>query len=79
MNKLYLLTQSNNGGYDTYDSCVVVALTAEDAKQITPDGTWSNIWKAWASHPKHVDVEYLGNATDSLEAGSIVCASFNAG
>ena len=33
---LYLLTQTENTGYDTYDSCVVIANTEEEAKLIHP-------------------------------------------
>lgn len=29
--------------------------------------------------PEHVEVEYLGKAKAGLKAGTIVCASFNAG
>lgn len=33
---LYLLTQSDNTGYDTYDSCVVVAENKDEARCIVP-------------------------------------------
>ncbi len=79
MNSLYLLTQSNNGGYDTYDSCVVVALTIEDARKVNPDGAWGKGWTAWASKPEQVEVEYIGKAAGALDAGTVICASFNAG
>ena len=79
MNSLYLLTQDENNGYDTYDSCVVVALSQEGARQINPAGKWGKIWTAWCSKPAQVEVQYLGKADSSLEAGFIVCASFNAG
>lgn len=36
--KLWLLEQTKNNDYDTYDSCVVVAETEGDAKSILPDG-----------------------------------------
>ena len=35
--KLYLLTQSTNLGYDTYDSLIVCAENKEEAKKIRPD------------------------------------------
>jgi len=35
--KLWLLINNGNGGYDTYDSAVVVAKTEKDAKRIYPD------------------------------------------
>jgi hypothetical protein len=34
--KLYLLTQDESNGYDTFDSCVVAAYNEEDAKRIHP-------------------------------------------
>ena len=36
--KLWLLEQTKNNDYDTYDSCVVVAEKEGDAKSIHPDG-----------------------------------------
>ena len=36
--KLYLLFQSANSCWDTYDSCLVCAKNEEYAKMITPDG-----------------------------------------
>jgi hypothetical protein len=82
MNSLWLLTQSKENGYDTYDSCVVVALTITEARNINPDGEWKSErkrWTAWAHKPTQVTVEYLGKASNALEAGTIVCSSFNAG
>ncbi len=81
MNSLYLLTQRENNNYDTYDSCVVVALTKEDAQQISPSwGGWEETYySSWADKPEQVEVKYLGKASSNLEAGDIVCASFNAG
>jgi len=35
---LWLLTQTRNRGYDTYDSCVVAAASAGEAKKIHPRG-----------------------------------------
>ena len=36
--KLYLLTQTDNRGYDTFDSCVVCAPSEEEAREIHPRG-----------------------------------------
>lgn len=33
---IYLLSQTENNGYDTYDSCVVIAETEKEAKLIHP-------------------------------------------
>jgi hypothetical protein len=78
--KIYLLFQSENTGYDTYDSCVVCAENEEDAKTITPDGIpfdeeWSH---GWCVSPEQVDCREIGTANDNQERG-VICASFNAG
>ncbi|GHU92636.1 hypothetical protein FACS1894208_00120 [Clostridia bacterium] len=78
---LYLLTQSERCGYDTYDSCVVVAESEDDAVTIHPKGDnawWREFSRVWASDPETVHAKYLGVATDGLERG-MVLASFNAG
>ncbi len=36
--KIYLLSQNDNCGYNTYDSMVVCADSEDDAKMIMPDG-----------------------------------------
>lgn len=78
--KLWLLSQVENRGYDTYDSCVVAAETEEEAKNTTPDGFpfYSRYGGDWASKPKNVRCEYLGEARPGHPAG-VICASFNAG
>jgi len=40
---LYKLSQSVNNGYDTFDSCVVLADTKEEARCIHPNG--DKLWK----------------------------------
>jgi hypothetical protein len=40
--KLFLISQSENTGYDTYDSVVVVATNIEEARRIHPD-SWSDV------------------------------------
>jgi len=89
-NKLYLISQEENNGYDTYDSAVVVAPDEETAKIIDPANTlqifmtekdWDynkNSWGSWCSSPDKVKVLYLGDATDDLKVG-VVTSSFNAG
>jgi len=39
--KIFLISQSENSGYDTYDSAVVCAENEEAAKRITPSGTYA--------------------------------------
>jgi len=77
---LYLIEQDRNDGYDTYDSAVVVAKSAAQAKRIHPGekpldedrGTWTN-------DPDDVAATQLGVAGPKLKAGDVLCASFNAG
>jgi hypothetical protein len=77
--KLYLISQNENNGYDTYDSAVVAAKDEEDASHIHPSGTgWDNDWGSWVS-PEGVQVECLGTAKPGTKAGTVICASFNAG
>lgn len=75
--KLWLISQEENTGWDTYDSAVVAAKTEEEARLINPDGEW-NLSSAWCSSPERVHIEYLGIATEGVEPG-IVLSSFNAG
>ena len=82
--KIYLLSQDDNTGYDTYDSCVVCAVDEADAKSINPDGSIKpftkaqSYFKTWANSPESVHCEEIGIANDSYAKG-VICASFNAG
>ena len=73
--KLFLISQTVNGGYDTFDSAVVVASDEENARNILPEA-WATPQNAWAA-PKYVAVKYLGEAAEGISG--VVCASFNAG
>lgn len=44
--KLWLISQSENNGYDTYDSAVVAAETEEEARHTYPDN-WDLGTKRW--------------------------------
>jgi len=77
--KLYVLTQNEATGYDTYDSVVVCAPDEETARTICPSS--KNHWDdsgAWCKSPKSVSVEYIGEAAGHVKQG-VVLASFNAG
>ncbi len=87
--KLWLLTQDEERGYDTFDSCVVAAPTEARAKAINPRGMIYDIWKSdgqnnfdfggsWASNPSKVFAEYLGEAKEGTPMG-VILSSFNAG
>lgn len=80
--KLYLLSQNQNAGHDTFDSCVVVARNATEAVKIHPEGAnanrWGHPWSSWASSPDQVECEEIGTAKRGTKPGVII-ASFNAG
>lgn len=82
---LYLLTQGDNTGYDTYDSCVVVAKNEDEAKKIHPSGDDEQSWKtdkifrSWANSPDTVEAELIGKAVKGSVSGTVICSSFNAG
>lgn len=46
---IYLISQEENTGYDTYDSAVVIANTPEDAIRIYPScyREWSDAHNSW--------------------------------
>ena len=64
--KLWLLTQCDNTGYDTYDSCVVAAITEQEAKKIHPMGQdgWeqNDIYQHWATSIESVIATCIGTA-----------------
>lgn len=93
MKYLWLISQDVNGGYDTFDSAVVVAETEQQAKETFP-GDYPHVWKVdawyhdngdkvdtrygcWAT-PDQVTARYIGVARPSLPIGSVI-SSFNAG
>lgn len=91
--KLYLLSQSVNNDYDTYDSVVVCAENENEARVVNPGGFYKwhdNAW--WFQYwdkterkqnddtwclPSEVEIVELGEAKEDLKAG-VVCASYNA-
>lgn len=87
--KLFLISQNVNNGYDTYDSAVVAARTAEEASRIHPEDIFignipglrpssdSYYKETWADY-KDVCVTYIGEAADNI-IKSVLCSSFNAG
>ena len=83
--KLYLLSQNDNTGYDTYDCCVVCAENEEDAKTIAPNGNIYSVptkpytaYSDWALSKETILCEEIGEANKSQVRGVII-ASFNAG
>ena len=82
---LYVIRQSVNNRYDTYDSAVVIAQSEEEAKTIHPDGSrwidgaWTGSFCAstWCK-PEQVRVELIGTSSSGA-SGTVVISSFNAG
>jgi hypothetical protein len=78
--KLWIISQTVNNNYDTYDSAVVAAETEEEARNILPSGgNWDEArrYGGWASKPSEVTVEYLG--TTDRDISGVILSSFNAG
>lgn len=87
---IYRISQTANKDYDTYDSAIVLANSAEEARAMHPSGR-SNYWtedlgrwgRDWADKISDVKVEYIGQTSNLCETtsdpGDILCSSFNAG
>ena len=77
---LYLLTQDEEFGYDTFDSVVVAALNGDQAKKIHPrgDDAWGYRSGCWPKSPENVDAKLIGKAVEGTSAG-VILSSFNAG
>jgi hypothetical protein len=81
---LYRISQTKNGDYDTYDSAVVAATSADEARHIHPDGGMPETrwWEkrecspTWVD-PGDVEVEYIG--TGPQKNPTVICSSYNAG
>jgi hypothetical protein len=80
--KLFLISQNENRGYDTYDSAVVCAENADAARQMNPSERgavrWGDSFSTWCSSPEKVTVQLIGEASPDITIG-VICASFNAG
>jgi len=80
--RLYLISQSTNWGYETFDSAVVAAKSAKIAKHMDPSTGLPKVFSepsdAWCNSPDDVIVKFLGKAVKGTKQG-VICASFNAG
>ena len=84
---IYKISQTVCRGYDTYDSAIVVAETAQSATLIYPSWHKEKNWYedyednpcfAW-SHPKDVQVKLIGIASREFTEECVLLASYNAG
>jgi len=73
--RLWLISQTVNNDYDTYDGAVVAAESKKEAQRILP-AEWAGL-SEWAK-PKDVKVNPIGIAKEGTKAG-VILASFNAG
>lgn len=75
---IYLVSQSVNNDYDTYDAMVVIAETEERAKELTiKEHPYESYFNSWASY-EHLTCELVGIALEGSEE-KIILESFNAG
>lgn len=74
---IYLVSQTSNRNYDTYDSFVAIAATAKKAKQLCPCNEESR--KHCWTDIENVKVVLLGTADTIYNRTQIICSSFNAG
>lgn len=107
--KLWRISRPDRNDWDEYDSAIVAAETADEARLIHPGGhfvwremtpdeardnfmdapspTWlpptPNEWaytqRDWPVEPAQVLAEHVGEALPETPAGTVLCASFNAG
>ena len=65
---------------DTYDSCVVIAVTESQAKNISIDDLQGNSSsEKWPSIPALIKATLIGYALSEGSEAKVVCSSFNAG
>lgn len=87
---LWKIEQKENTDYDTFDSAVICAATEAGAKRVHPNQSWgdgtrlysdASDWASstWASSPDNVTATKIGVADKSIQIGTVICASFNAG
>ncbi len=78
---IYLISQHVTQHYDRYDSGVVVAESAYDAREIYPDPDYrhDHVDEGWvAPAQRHrINVRLLGKADGSLKRGAVL-GSYNA-
>ena len=78
---LYLISQDEVDGYDTYSDAVVAANTVEEAATLHPNGQRipaATECGTWTNDPNNVTVNLIGTAMVGTEVG-VICASFHAG
>ena len=78
---LYHITDPKGGGWETYDSMIVVAESAMEAREMNPESNEDfpeQIDNNWYDNKKNLIIVFIGVATPDLNKG-VVITSFNAG
>jgi hypothetical protein len=80
---LYLISQTENDDWDTFDSAVVAAPDEEIARNMSPSTGGPCDWEnknsyMWAFKPENVTVKLIGKAIKGTIQG-VICSSFRAG
>ena len=73
---IYKLSQNEHRGYDTFDSCVVIASTEDSAKELSIRILCKYDDEVWCSDPDKIKAELIGCSNLSEQ---LVLSSFNAG
>ena len=80
---IYLVSQTECTGWDTYDSFVVAEESEEAAKEWYPDGELLTDMECcsdtWPETSENVTATLIGKCHDRQKKGRVFCASFNAG
>lgn len=83
---LYLVSRTDDIGYDEYDAFVCAAESEEQARSMPPVKEWltsellnSNIIWEWTNNLNNIKVEYIGKADEKYTKPTVILASFNAG
>ena len=83
---LYLVSQTTNENYDTYDSFVIAAPDESTARNAHPRTgeplDWPKVqadsYPEWCRTPEDVTCQLIGVAADGVKPG-VLCSSYNAG
>jgi hypothetical protein len=80
MKYLYLISQEEKNGLDTFNAVVVCARNREEARRVHPFGkdAWGKSYAGWVGTPESVTVKLLGDARSNIPLG-VVLGSYNAG
>ena len=82
-NKLYLVSQDFNSGYDTFDSFVMSHSSESEARATHPRGEGYTLQElfsySWCTLNDKEKLKVVVIGETDIEAGTILIASFNAG